>query len=189
MGWDGTYPTHYKKGKVDRKAECDKRFTWETEDRIISVVKSQVVGTTYYGAIKEESKKDGSSNVTAAICLTRMDRDGMFMVKSMHETEGPYVYTCPKSILDLLTPIDSEWANKWRNKCRENSMKPKLSDLPEGTKIQFTCPFETTYYHEGDIITLEKKLKHNWKRKTYAWISDGYIRWGTQMIPDNYVLL
>ena len=54
----------------------------------------------------------------------------------MDETCGPYQYDCPESILKLLTPTESKWANEWRAKCREYRKKAKeLKALPMGSKI------------------------------------------------------
>jgi len=59
--------------------------------------------------------------VTAIVCLvdTRPDEHGnpSFGYKDMDETMGPYYYTCPKSILDKLTPTKNKNALEWRKKC------------------------------------------------------------------------
>ena len=76
----------------------------------------------------------------------------------MDETCGPYNCDCPKAILDLLTPTDSEWANKWRQACREtlaNKAKPNaLNKLPIGTVIKFIAPYDMGQYKKGDEIII-----------------------------------
>ena len=49
MGWTEHQATYFKKGKIDRKAECDSIFTY---NNWCEVVKSSMVGSVYYGAIK-----------------------------------------------------------------------------------------------------------------------------------------
>ena len=48
MGWTEYQATYFKKDKIDRKAECDALFT----SNWCEVVKSSMVGSVYYGAIK-----------------------------------------------------------------------------------------------------------------------------------------
>lgn len=115
MGWDFCHATHYKtNGTVDRKAECDSRFTWGTH----KVLRSSMKGTTYYAAIDF-----GDGNVGAVVVLTtgrdRRDPYFNFGMKVMSEDMHPFYYDCPKAILKLLTETDSENANEWRSKCRE----------------------------------------------------------------------
>jgi hypothetical protein len=75
---------------------------------------------TYYAAI--ESIKDGKREVFAAVCLVRHNprsTDGhVFGYKEMTEHYGPNESECPEAILDLLTPIEHEYAVQWRERCR-----------------------------------------------------------------------
>lgn len=53
MGWDYTHATHYTKtGAIDRKAEIDELYTWQNDTRKAEVVRSAMVGSTYYAAIE-----------------------------------------------------------------------------------------------------------------------------------------
>lgn len=174
MGWDGTRPSFWKNGKVDRKAEVDNRFTWENEDARVSVKKSAMKSTTWYGAVERYDKITQESVVIGVVALTRMDREGYFMVKTMEETSGPYSYECPESILKLLSPTDNEWANQWRENCRAvGHRKNELRVLPIGTKIKTkfndediiltkmapTRQFKTTWWYNAE--------KHNYLPKRY----------------------
>ena len=156
MGWDFTHAVHYKNGKVDRKAECDNRFTWGTH----KVLRSSMKGTVYYGAVD-----DGNGNVFAVVALTtgkdRHDPYYNFGLKSMSEDMGPYYYDCPKSILDLLTETDDEDANNWRQKCREKAMADKwLNKLPIGAKI---------VWKENKVLT---KHAPAYQFKTWFWYDE-----------------
>lgn len=125
MGWTHCYDGYRKPdGSIDRKYECDRLLTWCRKDEngnVISsgeVLKSAMVGSTYYAAVRN---KDGE--VWAAVFLTcgRTRHDGTaWGYKDMDETMGPNEDKCPASILALLTPTDSEWANEWRERCRKN---------------------------------------------------------------------
>lgn len=147
MGWTSYHAKYYKNGKVDRKRECDENLTWSNEKCISTVLKSRMVGTTYYAAVKQHRLQDDGTwkdTVFAAITLTsgqdRSDPYFNFACKDMSESMGPYECKCPKSILDLLTPTESKYALEWRRKCRENLTKPKswLLTCPVGTQIILT---------------------------------------------------
>lgn len=133
MGWDGVFENDlpYKNGKVDRKAYLDKTFTWDDGNgHSCEVLKSAMVGTTYYAAVKNQK-----GEIFALIALTagkrgRNDSCGLYY-KAMDETEGPYNYDCPLPILDMLSPTEHEWAVKWRNGCRERA-KQKADERKNG---------------------------------------------------------
>ena len=93
MGWTSCMHSCYwkydKKGNrtVDRKAELDALFTWERKEPVESyghvyppmkdtVLKSSMVGSVYYAAVKRE-RPGKEPMVWAAICLTHgRGRDG-----------------------------------------------------------------------------------------------------------------
>ena len=63
MGWTGCWPKFYdKNGRVDRKQECDALLHWEDNNGVRRVLKSAMVGTTYYAAV-EHIKPDGTRRV------------------------------------------------------------------------------------------------------------------------------
>lgn len=132
MGWTFYRAAYYKpNGQVDRKAECDELFEGE-------IIKSAMVGTTYYAAVRNKQ-----GEVWAAVVLTKTNnRDyDNFGCKDMDETMGPCYYDCPVSILKALTPTDNETANEWRETCwqKHNAKRSPtaLNNLPIGTKIRY----------------------------------------------------
>ena len=130
MGWTEYHATHYKNGKVDRKAECD--GLWNENCKVL---KSTMRGSTYYCAL-QTPEGDVIGYVVLTSGTNRRDPYFNFGYKAMSETCGPFCYDCPKGILDLLTETDSENANIWRSKCREKQMADKwLSKLKIGDKI------------------------------------------------------
>ena len=159
MGWTSYHAAFYdKRGQVDRKTECDQYFEGYPNTGHYKVLKSAMKGKVYYGAIKKllryvgedengksiyEPLPEDEQKVFAVVFLTSVDSKDYFnfAYKDMDESMGPCYYDCPKSILDLLSPTDNEYALNWREKCRERIAKEKeglsLSKLPVGSKIRF----------------------------------------------------
>jgi hypothetical protein len=201
MGWTSYHAAYYKNGTVDRKAECDAYFMEGLNRGHYEILKSTMVGSTYYAAVKDlvkvsdfvegkriyETIDDGE--VWAAIFLTSVNmRDYYnFSYKDMDETVGPCSYDCPESILKLLDPTDSDWANEWRCACREKRrFKNKLKSLPSGTKIIFKTKYNMTEeIKAGDEIILEKVVGYKKGRERFYWF-DGRYRWKESLIPEDY---
>ena len=199
MGWTSYRATHYKKGKIDRKAECDAYFLEGLNRGHYEVVKSAMVGSVYYAAVKPLKKciandvyvelPKEEQFVFAVVFLTSTDAKEYFnfSYKDMDESVGPNRCDCPKSILDVLTPTDNEYANAWRKKCRENLTNKNdsnsLNKLPLGSIIKFVLPYDTSLNKAGTEITLEKT--NAWSKKAY-WLQRGrYIKWNSTLI--NYM--
>lgn len=126
MGWLSMRDT----GRfANARAYLDDQFTYARDDHRLTVVKSSMVGSTYYAAA-ERIEAGGICSVFAIVCLTFTRpnaRDGYtFGYKDMTEHMGPVESACPASILDLLTPIDGEWPNNWRARCRANIAQRRL---------------------------------------------------------------
>lgn len=199
MGWDSYRATHYtKSGAVDRKSECDGYFLEGENAGCYNVLKSCMRGSVYYAAVMPLRRYDGRTDtgeaiytsipedkreVFAAVCLTRTDtRDYFnFSMKLMDETFNPFYYDCPKGILDLLTPTDSERAREWREKCRQKQNRPSLSRLPVGTVIEIEI--------SGQTIRLEKRSPaYQFKRAFWFCVDNGTYMPKTR-IPENFKLI
>ena len=197
MGWTGIHATHYKKGIIDRKAECDAYFMEGLNRGYFDVLKSSMVGSVYYAAVKPLKKYGGEDEnggkiivdipineqqVFGVVFLTSTDVKDYFNFnyKDMDETVDPCYYDCPKGILDLLTPTDNEWANNWRSKCREQLEKKKnpnaLSKLPEGTIIKVVLPCDTQRHKAGTEVKLTKE---KWGKRC-KWFVSGSSCYFTQ---------
>lgn len=204
MGWtsthvEATYNPKLKKYTIDRKAECDNMFNTDmvayNDNTIIGkyeVLKSCVVGSTYYAAIKRTkfatTTEPEDSRIFAAIVLTSVDNKDYFnfSYKDMDETMGPYQYACPKSILDLLPPTDNEYAQKWRERCYEVLKEKKnpnaLGNLPIGSKIKYVN-------HNGEeIVLIKHAAAYQFKRPFWMCMNrDGYV--SQKRIPSNYEVI
>lgn len=139
MEWTCEYYAKYHKpnGKVDRKKCLDDIFTWgktpnDTHAGYIGirVLKSAMVGCEYYAACERYLVKDGKEkrlHVFGVVCLTcGKGRNGTeWGYKDIDENCDPCYNKCPDSILDLLTPPLTKWANDWRERCREYNKQKK----------------------------------------------------------------
>lgn len=181
MGWTGYYPTHHKNdGSIDRKAELDyELFTrWYGHDNAHALLKSAVVGSTYYAAARSQR-----GNVYGLVVITQVDRKtGEFYYKDMSEDMGPFYYDCPPSILKLLSPTDSESALEWRRLCREKAERKKsptaLANLPIGARIRFEwC---------GETVELVKHQPAYQFKRPFWMFTDRNKYLPTKRIPDNY---
>ena len=165
MGWTWSYASNWKNGKIDRKKECDSCWTYSNSP--YEVLKSSMVGTTYYAAVKVKS----SGEVFAAVFLTSTNGYD-FGYKDMEESMGPCSYDCPLSILKLLTKTENETSNLWRQMClqkhEEKKKMVRLSSLPVGTTIKCKCPVDSSAAKRGEEIVLQKV--------SYGWVGMGY-RW------------
>ena len=122
MGW--LYLSHMN-GHDTPKAYLDAQFTYAPDpasgrDRGLRILASSAQLTTYYAAA-ERYTEAGSQEIFAIVCLTRFNRrdkeDLIFGYKDMTEHMGPWECTCPRRILDLLTPTTHEHALDWRARC------------------------------------------------------------------------
>jgi hypothetical protein len=125
MGW--TFSTYF---DSNRRAVLDQEFQYETPTASTRVIKSAMVGSTYYAAVENMNKQTGERKVFALIALTRAGRDGGWGYKDMDETMGPYETRCPASILDLLSPTDNQYALEWRQRCRDYIARKKAAPKP-----------------------------------------------------------
>jgi hypothetical protein len=120
MGW-----TFMQKPYQGTRVYMDSLATFEDTEKTSRVLRSSIVNRTEYYAAVEVTPKDGKP--VYVYCLVAMlkhvpkDRDGYtFGYKDMSDSMGPYLYNCPKAILDLLTLEGAnEYALQWRDKCRE----------------------------------------------------------------------
>ncbi len=127
------------------RAYLDDQFTYVRDDHRLTVLKSSMVGNTYYAAA-ERIEGDGKREVFAVVCLTfsrPAAPDGYtFGYKDMTEHMGPNESDCPASILDLLTDVAGEWPNNWRARCRANIARRRLLAAKPTPKPGQTIVFE-----------------------------------------------
>ena len=74
------------------------------------------IGNAIYCAVEETT----STERRVRCVIVKIEQSfhvNEWLVKVMHENEGPFFYECPMRILMLLTSNDSQWGNNWRSKC------------------------------------------------------------------------
>ena len=203
MGWTGNHAEFYKNGTVDRKAECDNIMNGNTTDKDgntvakFEVLKSAMVGSTYYAAIKRTRVDTGEEPVVFGIvCLTSVDMKDYFNFnyKDMSEDMGPSESKCPLSILKLLTKTENEYANQWRNRCREytESKKDNFSsgNLKVGSIIEIdlkdspinfsSLKFKKVY---GKVRIENKQIK----RMSTKWVSiDSFYKVSSKVLNSYF---
>lgn len=186
MGWDGIPMGYCPKGK-DRIMEATKGYTWEDEHRKVTLLDAALIGTTVYAAVEVIVKETGKRDVRASVVLTEYDnRDKHFYTKHVGEESGPTKCECPKRILDMLTPIDSEWANDWRKRCLEyhetqaRLRKMSAGSLPVGTVIRLNNPQQTTLTVRKNSYTKRKEFVGEYCHATVRCVNS----WGWEVIKE-----
>lgn len=186
MGWTYKHAIDYKKnGSIDRKAEIDSLYNWNEGSRKTEVIRSCMVGSTYYGAIKITNLETGEFTTNASVVLTRINSSVHynFGMKVMDESMGPSEYKCPASILNLLSPTDNEYAAEWRRRCRENISKEKdphaLKNLPVGSIIRFKG-------RDGKNIELTKHPAAYQFKRPFWYCPKSRRYMSVKWIPDDY---
>lgn len=187
MGWTCEYNAKYHKpnGSVDRKKCLDAILTWENKSMGngeyvgFRILKSAMVGREYYAACEKYLVKEGKEErmcVFAFICLTcGKGRDGTeWGYKDMEENCGPYYTKCPNSILDLLTPAQSEWASEWRERCREYH-KQKKENTKSNADDKLVPPGVLVTRNRGNWVLFNEIVR----RSGYDGIRFSKRTWGT----------
>lgn len=197
MGWIFKEAEYYKpKGEIDRKAECDALCVGKS--KAFKVLKSAMVGTIYYAAVKQYKKyvngvyisiPEDKQIVFGMVILTSVNNKDIynFGYKEIEESMGPVESKCPKSIIQLLSPTTSEYAQRWRQRCLDNaktaqeggSTITKLNKLPVYTIIQFEI--------DGKTVMLQKKPP-SYQFKTPYWY-DGVYYWKKKNIPEDFKII
>lgn len=177
MGWTSYFASYFKNGRVDRKAECDALFD---RDDGYQLLKSAMVGATWYAAIKHPA-----GHVFGCVFLTQV-HDGEFYYKDMSEDMGPNESRCPVSILDLLDDTESEYAQKWRERCREYARRRRehktLSTLPIGAIIRYKR-------WDGSEYTLQKMAPAYQFRTTWWYNEASHSYVPKKFIPETFEIV
>ena len=97
-----------------------------TDEEEISDYLSEKNGFCHFGF----EIAQGKTEVIAVVVLTSVRNGRYFGYKDMDESELPFYYNCPESILKLLTPTENANANEWRKRCREYKIR-----VPETEKM------------------------------------------------------
>lgn len=173
MGW-----TYLHKDRGASVAEFFKKeFGWEQDGKKVTVLDVAVVGLrTAYLAIERKFEKDGQPyrDVFGMVCLLDYNNKDYhnFGYKGMEETMHPYYYDCPKRILDLLTPIDSDNANEWRKNCLERlAAKQARPKLKTGSYLKLAAPVTFSNGDKLDIFYIADAKRRDFRRTKNGYAS------------------
>jgi hypothetical protein len=170
MGWTSTYKTP---GQSMDEFFMQELFTGLDGSQPYEIVASAFKNRVWYAAVKDTKTGD---TVAMVVLVTFAPRDSQFNItyKDMTEEVGPCERECPNRILDLLTPIKSEWANQWRADCREynriiaerKARQPKR--ITDGMRIKLAQPVRFRNGAELDEFTVEKRGRKTMLRNGYT---------------------
>lgn len=169
-------------GCFREKGLTDQEF-FSAEYPSMKVLATARKGGVIYAAFEKE---DGT--VFAFVSPFHATR-GEFIYKEQSEEMGPCDAECPAKILALLTETDYEYANEWRERCRQNIAKAILdkeraAKVTAGTKIVTAEPVfygkhygyfsEFVYSGKGSGFTAYRNGEpfirvslSNWKGRAY----------------------
>jgi len=160
MGW-----MIYLRPPASIRDEIDRICTFETDTRSARPIKTCLVAKVWYVAV-EVTMKAGASIpddyqvdaqgrfVFAATFQTRRDRDG-WAYRAVEEEAGPATSRAPRSLIDLLSPTNREWANAWRARCLTNAAR-RARRLSDGDIIELAEPLA---FSDGRQRTTFKVIK------------------------------
>jgi hypothetical protein len=162
MGWT---ETNWRKG-TKIKDWFVEGYNQETDKIKQTVLDTALVARSEaYAAIETINKVTGERTVSMIVVIVKFQNGGYynFRYKDMHETCGPYIYRCPKSLMILLTPTDNKNALEWRQRVNEywaqkDKSNKKMKKLNIGDTIVFTKPLRFsngTSYKSLQVLSLK----------------------------------
>lgn len=119
----------------DRRQSDREFFAAEFGIEIVDLAK---VGSVVYIVAEKNGER-------FAVIAETWWRGDWFTYSDSTEHMGPYHYDCPARLLDLLPPINDEYANKWRQECRERAAAKQAAgrsrrQVRDGSVIRFSNP-------------------------------------------------
>lgn len=181
MGWTSMHTSTDVTKTKNRKVLCDMMFSYENSP--YRVIKSQMVGSTYYAAVENTL----TGEIRAAVTFTRSQKNNFhnFSYLDMDETVGPAEYKCPKAILDLLTPIDNTYANNWRKRCYDYLSISKIAKMLRKCPIGTVATFKD---EDGNTRAFKKDLLAHCEKPTWVdW--DRFLRTNCESLAYNKPLI
>ena len=186
MGWinemdfSGKYvSTKNRKEYIDKLWNNDKKF---------QVLKSSMVGTTYYAAVAELDQQQEVKQVFATTALTSYE-DREFSYKEMNEHAIPVCCDCPVGILKLLTPTDDQNANQWRKNCATYRRAKQLLKQAEKNGNMINACHHDLIFDKGCKKWLETDNQNYYVRRkdildnNFIVIAQKMIIWDAYCIP------
>lgn len=174
MGW-----TYQPKPNGKIKDHLIKEINWERNGRYVEVLDLSIVQIrTAYAAIEVGEIVDGQRQPEHVVGLVimldfRKNDDFGFGTKFLEETMGPMDIKCPEKILDLLTPTDNEYAQRWRENCRQYHAQRKLNKAKRKVGLYLAPSQGQAVDMNGQSIGLFKVVEYK-PRKLALQVADQY---------------
>jgi hypothetical protein len=135
MGWTSV---HREPGMTDRA--FFERVLPGTLTREGEILDSTTIRGVFYAAVRQRPTAQYRPGETwcAVIFMQRTGGRHNCRYKELADTSHPGEFDCPPRILDLLSPTDSESANEWRQRCREQAARmAAAAAVKAGVVIRF----------------------------------------------------
>jgi hypothetical protein len=142
-----------------------------------------IVSNVAYCAVQMH---DEAKTVFALIIKLSKDR-GDWNYRDDDESMGPYHYDCPARILDLLTPTTDEYANNWRQQCRERLQLKRAKPKP-GNVIRFATPVRFGDGVTESVFTCETMQRRGRNNTVFRRKGDGMLCRITGLSRMNYTV-
>lgn len=162
MGWTGMYPPSHR----DKKQWLQEQFASDNENYRCGLSDIHIRGSQAYCIYHQEDKKTGISLHETMVILISCGKEE-WAFKEMGETVHPYYYNCPKKLLEKIEamyPPFNENAQKWREKCRENLAKAKVS-VKDGDVIKFDKPISFGWFTEDTFTVVKNGSRTSFRTK------------------------
>ena len=163
MGSTSIYDHNYQyknfKTNKDIRHYFDDLWNEETDTVKHTVLRSSVINTVYYAAIKQIRKDTNETEVFASIIPFSLSRHEL-TYSDYTDANLPYYTKCPEATLKLLSPTNNQSANKWRKRCHEYNQMKRLIGHAKRKNI----PIAVNGLHDTDnpIKVCYEQNYHRW---------------------------
>jgi len=129
-------------------------YNWENDTGKVTVLDYAVLNRTQVYAAVEKVVKETGDRIIFALTIMFTFNSKEYSWREVLEESGPFYCSCPKRILDLLTPTTSQNSNDWRDACRARLNRNKF-EMKEGLVLR--------KQGSNDAYVLKQKyIKQSW---------------------------
>ena len=189
-------PASNQKNRTPIKRYFTRMLTLDTASQKTEVLKASLIGMAYYAAVAIYSKQDKTTKTKCEIVeLTQCqymvkDGKGYFAVKykSYSEDCNPKCYSCPETVLSLLSTPETSSASAWRLGCSlsKGLKKERNASLKRLNRFQFLTKAPIGALIEVSLPTGTYVLKRAAYFNTQVWAHrDG--EFANQIVPISSI--
>jgi hypothetical protein len=134
-----------------------KNLTWkEFVYQEIDTPKNRIIQCSIKGRVAYLACEVAATGAVYGLVLLLTQYNGDKGYKPVEESMGPFETQAPISLINRLTPTNSDYANQWRELCRRNAAKRKVK---VGDKIKLPAPISWNFggsRYESDVFEVVK---------------------------------